>query len=428
MSMTIGRCSITEDPDAGTLRQRGDEVSFVSVINASSVDEMKARVQQLRGLMDNDDETVFPFTWSEDSSFDGFYTDFNVEVSDYATMLTNGACPFTISMRRLGNGFARPLFETDVRTLKRTNAHAVTTPTGTVAAVVNATLYNSDFDTDTAGIGGLSSLLTTEDGSIAVATSAAPIGPARYTSFIAPASYYSSTCKIEVLYGGTWYSVTGQQIPQATGGNWRLSNGICRVYPSAVSGNGRFKVEIYNGGWVAGREFTVGHYDAGGGVWVSDYATCDSAGTLLTPTVLANRPEFAAVQIKTRSSITGTDGLVTYTFSIRQGDTWIELARAQRATIFKMGVATSAVTASTSASNSLHETAASATGRYLFACAQANTTDAVNGRLYQTTATASAEFAIFPDYAAIGATPLTVAGSRDKYLSARSESRRVVVR
>ena len=54
MSMTLGRFSTSEDPDAGSLRQSGDEVRFESMIVAADLNEFKARVQQLRGLVDND--------------------------------------------------------------------------------------------------------------------------------------------------------------------------------------------------------------------------------------------------------------------------------------------------------------------------------------------------------------------------------------
>jgi hypothetical protein len=122
MSITLGRFSTSEDPDAGSLRQTGDEVQFESMIVAASLDEFKARVQQLRGLMDNDDERVFPFTWSEDSTFDGFYTDLDVEVSDQPAMMASFAAPFSVSMRRVVGGFAMPLFEVITSYVERTNA------------------------------------------------------------------------------------------------------------------------------------------------------------------------------------------------------------------------------------------------------------------------------------------------------------------
>jgi hypothetical protein len=108
MSMTLGRFSTSEDPDAGSLRQSGDEVRFESMIVAADLNEFKARVQQLRGLVDNDDERVFPFTWSEDSTFDGFYTDLDVEVNDQPAMLASFSAPFSVRMRRVVGGFARP--------------------------------------------------------------------------------------------------------------------------------------------------------------------------------------------------------------------------------------------------------------------------------------------------------------------------------
>ena len=258
MSMTIGRCSITEDPDAGTLRQRGDVVSFASVINASSVDEMKARVQQLRGLMNNDDETVFPFTWSEDSSFDGFYTDFAVEISDYATMLTNGACPFTISMRRVG-GYTSPQFECIATTVIATNAHSLPTVTlKGIVALPYTDLQEASIPRSFAGgannafgIGGTTR--TTADGLVRY-TNPIDQTPFRFTWATTPAYYYEGSARFEQDFGGTYYEMHGPQVWPVTT-EWRISNGLMRVGLTSTA----ISVEHFDGtDWDAAKLWSLG--------------------------------------------------------------------------------------------------------------------------------------------------------------------------
>lgn len=412
MSMTIGRCSITEDPDAGSLRQRGDEVSFSSVINAASVDEMKARVQQLRGLMDNDDETVFPFTWSEDSSFDGFYTDFNVEVSDYAAMLTTGACPFSLSMRRVG-GFQRPRFEVITGTVVRTNSHAVTTPTVIRGAMPALTYWSNDRDIYNFGTAGLGGEITTEDGKVFVATGTVPFTtPDFYRFFVTPGDAYDGSARVELLYGATWYPIHGQQIPSDTAGNWRISNGFCRVYPSTVA-TGRFTVETYgSGSWVAA-EMEVGVY---AGAWGNIAATSNTS-TFWTPVVLTNSLEAVTVRLPY--------GQGSFDFSLRRGDSWCELSiRSYNGATAQYGIGRAATTASTAFTGGIRATAGAT--RYLVATPATVSTDVVNGRAYLSVAASSATFAISADYLTGQITGDTAV--RDAFLGARSESQRVVVR
>ena len=218
MSMTIGRCAITEDPDAGSLRQRGDEVSFRSMLAAADVDEFKARVQQLRGLMNNPDEDVFPFTWSEDSSFDGFYTDIDVEVEDSAVMLTTGVAPFRVRMRRVSPVGSSPSIDCPGVRLTRTNDHAIASQAGQWSVPASATAAESP--------DGLSK-------AIAVATRTTDTGALR-TFFwdgsgvssgrfiVAPADHYVGSALVESKgVGSTFYAVHGRQAALSPT-NWRL--------------------------------------------------------------------------------------------------------------------------------------------------------------------------------------------------------------
>lgn len=423
MSMTLGRFTTTEDPDAGSLRQSGDKVEFDSMIVGASLDEFKARVQQLRGLMDNPDETVFPFTWSEDATFDGFYTDVEVEVSDQPSMMASFAAPFSVRMRRVTGGFAKPSFETLTTSVVRANAHSVTTPQGVVASAYFPStygFYESDRSTLPSASGGVADL-TTEDGTLNVTYLQAPIAVSTYRSFVKPADYYKASARIEVKYGSTWYPTHGLQLPVDTAGNWRISNGYTRVYPSQVSGNGRFTVETYRAGLWLGREFTLGAYDSSFASWGALFLTGDSLGNLATPRVLRNSHESVSVQCSVVSQ--------KYTISLRRGETFITAALTLpggAASTLLYGFATSAVVASTAFTGGIRATANDANGlRYLISTPVARTNDLVNGRIYTTAAANSAQYQITADYQA-GITT-TDALTRDLFLAAGNEHQSVVM-
>ncbi len=389
MSMTIGRCSITEDPDAGTLRQRGDEVSFSSVINASSVDEMKARVQQLRGLMDNDDETVFPFTWSEDSSFDGFYTDVQVEVADMATMLTAGACPFTLTMRRVG-GFTAPQFECIATTVALTNPHGLPTIAFGMVAVPYTSLLEASGPRTLAGVAGgffaSGATYTTDDG--LVRWTVAPTGtPFRFVWATPPAYYYEGSARFEQSFGGTYYPLHGQQVrPIASA--WRVSNGLVRVTltSSAIS---------------------VSHYD--GSAW--DTAKLWTLGTavsglllqgLSAVRVIRNTPEEVIVRcvLKMETTVSST----TMDISLRRGMRFASFSLTSEYPASDWYINASPNEAGTALTGGFRATATDASGnRYVVGSPSAQTNNLANGRLKLTTSAQSFQFVIGADVGGVGA-------------------------
>jgi len=98
MSMTVGRCSIARDPYPGSFSQQGNVVSFRSDNGATSLTQSTALNQQLLGLVENWDEDTFPFTWSLDSTYDGFYKIRSVQVDPESVYITSGVSRFTITM------------------------------------------------------------------------------------------------------------------------------------------------------------------------------------------------------------------------------------------------------------------------------------------------------------------------------------------
>lgn len=409
--MTIGRCSITEDPDAGSLRQRGDVVSFSSVINASSVDEMKARVQQLRGLMDNDDETVFPFTWSEDSSFDGFYTDFQVEVADYATMLTNGACPFSLTMRRVG-GFTAPQFECIATTVVATNAHGL--PTSTPAGIVAlpyTNLQEASIPTSFAGGSSNSFLIgttrTTADGLVRYC---APTDqtPFRYMWATSPAYYYEGSARFEQSFGGTYYEMNGQQVRPVSSA-WRISNGLMRVTISGTT----ISVAHYDGStWDTAKLWTIGGVTP----------TAPLLASVTSARVIRNTPEEVIVRVVPKMEATASSTVVD--ISLRRGCRWAAFSLTSNYTT-DWYINTSPNEAGTALTGGFRATATDAAGnRYVVGGLAAQTNTLANGRLKLTTAAQTFNFVIGSEVGADGSGQTVL----NQYAQTVIENHRVVVR
>lgn len=411
MSMTIGRCAITEDPDAGTLRQRGDVVSFSSVVNASSVDEMKARVQQLRGLMDNDDETVFPFTWSEDSSFDGFYTDFVVEVADYATMLTNGACPFTITMRRVG-GFTAPQFECIATTVVATNSHGLPTVSSTgIVALPYTDLQEASLPTSFAGgtnSGFLSGTTRTADDGLIRWCNPVNQTPFRFTWATSPAYYYEGSARFEQSFGGTYYALHGQQVRPVTSA-WRIANGLVRVTVSSTT----ISVSHYDGSaWDTAKAYTLGGVTP----------TAPLLASVPSTRVIRNTPEEVVVRCVLKMEATVSSTVMDIT--LRRGCRWAAFSLASNYTS-DWYINTSPNEAGTALTGGFRATATDAAGnRYVVGALAAQTNTLANGRLKLTTAATTFQFVIGSEVGADGSGQDML----NQYAQTVVENHRVVLR
>jgi len=367
MSMTIGRCAITEDPDAGSLRQRGDEVSFDSMIVGSSVDEMKARVQQLRGLMDNVDETVFPFTWSEDSTFDGFYTDIRVDVSDAPVMYTTGACPFSITMRRVA---VNPTFEIVASYVERTNSSSM--GAGAARPALAIPYAGNEYgwsgatnrETRTVGDGSASSIWWQQNGN------AAPVASSFLRWSASAASFYVGAASVEVSHGGTFYPVHGNAV--AGDATWRLSNGLLRISKGSTTGN--LKVEAYDGT----------------SAWDSIEYRFGAAGSLFAQAlsgfvVLRNTPECCVVRFLSSTAGAGVDTQYV-TLTLHRGAYYVECTQHSiTGTAYAHMVERATAEAATAVTSGIRATANDAAGnKYLLFSTVATTNDLVQGRIQAT--------------------------------------------
>ena len=302
MSLTVGRVVLD---DAATVATAGDQVSLTTDVVASSLADLQARRHQLLGLVGDIDDPIVPVTWSEDPSFDGFYQVEDVSLPNteiqYATFYMQTV---TIGLRRIP-GYSAPLVEIDASAVVRTNGCGATA--GEPAAIASAWHSSaSTYDSFTVG-GTLSGFRTGADGDVYFAGQPAPFTRTS-NAFPAIASRYSGACRIEVRYGGSWYTVVGQQVPSLSAGNWRISNSLVRftyaTYTGTAATLGGLQVEVWDSGaWRDTVTMKLGTWDGSAftdAVWVGG----DGIGTSQTPSgatqalpvrVLRNSPETVTI-------------------------------------------------------------------------------------------------------------------------------------
>lgn len=418
MTVTIGRCSLTQDPY--NLACSGDDVGFMIDIVpsvANDVDEMKARRQQLLGLIGNADEEVFPFTWSEDSTFDGFYRVRSVTVPSTDVMLSTGSIlGCEIVMERVG-GYASPWFEVIVLSVVRTEDYGITTPQGVIGWYYDTT--DRAVDTTTLGTYGP---LTIREADFSAATNMviyaeAPHALSSYRFALDADEFYFGACTLEAKFGSTWYPMVGRHIPDVTGTEWRISNGIVRLTAGASTST----FEVHNG--TAWESQNVGLYQAGS---IRSFGRV-GAGALRQPEVLQNSP----VGLVLRTS----GEFVQITYTLRPGARHVEITIVDNndiATPSDWGVGFTAVNACTSITGGIRRTSNDANGnRMVFIGPSGVVKDVVNGEIHVASpATAEVmQFGVGVEYAGSTATTdNTAAMIVENFVAAASFSQRVVPR
>lgn len=424
-SLKLGRAEVSEC--LSTLQMGNDDtLDLGGWFSGATLPEAFGLRQQLLGLGSRD-EPVIPVVSELDPKLDGFYEVLGVSVDaehdfSYDTRPEMiGAHRWSASLRRVAGGYSRPQFEVLVSTAVRANAHSVASPNGIVAALPITPLSASarEYDYTTVPTAGAAGTLVTADGDVELASAVAPTS-GYWSGYVKPASYYIGTPRIEVLYGSVWLAVHGQQIPLDVAGNWRISNGFCRVYPSAtgVGGKKGFTVETFRAGSWVGCEFVGWTYSAVLPGWIGPRdATGDSTG-YSSPTILTNTPDVVSIRVA------GSMGRLTLT--LRAGETWV----VAQCTGSLVGLGRSTATASTGFTGGVRATANDANGlRYLMAsCAQTGAgsqVDGANGRIQAATAYPKV-YAITADYQ-VG--PFTTdTGVRDGFYAACYTRRKVVGR
>lgn len=224
----------------------GSSISVEGTILGSSVNEFKARRQQLLGMQSNTDELFVPVVWVTDSTLDGYYAVSNVTVQRKSTTASpNGVFGLTLTpLSQAGNAAA----EVTVQSVVRTNVLSIATMAPVVAYALPNTVSEDDFRF-------LSSLTSINRpagddagallGTIAVKTKTAAISSQTTFRTVTPASTaYVGACQIQYSPdgGATWFTWSGRQVPLTR--LWRITNGHVRL--TSANGATPGKLEVYD--------------------------------------------------------------------------------------------------------------------------------------------------------------------------------------
>jgi hypothetical protein len=371
MSVTIGRASLDDLYD---LRVQGRRVSFSTEIVGSDIYGMQARRQQLAGLVDNRDEEVVPFTWSEDSSLDGFYRVVSVDVPSTEVMLSNGWVPeVRVELEQVA-GQAAVWFEVSVSSVVRTNSHGITAPVGAVFTILDTA--KSAWDLRQLGtLASPSVARRAADASVGtdILRAVAPHALSAATYQTRPSLYYADACKLEVLYGSTWYPVVGAQVLESR--RWRISSGMVRL--TAPNGATPGTLEVNDvGSW---QSANVSHWN-GTSARPIGLGSASTAADNPVMRVLRNSPEQVSIRLA------GAAEDMTYT--VKRGAMLVEATYTSYAAN-RMGVGYASANASTGITGGIRRTSNDANGnRLVFGHTDTFTSDLVNGYLYPTTSAA----------------------------------------
>jgi len=413
MSFTVGRASLPVDPSSATWN--GDTLTiegWISPTVANDTNQAYAIRQQLLGLVDNDDESVFPCTFSVDPDWDGFYTVESVRVEGRPGLMeTQGRMPYALTMRRVG-GFTAPQFECIATTVVATNSHGL--PTATPAGIVAlpyTNLQEASIPTSFAGGSSNSFLIgttrTTADGLVRYC---APTNqtPFRYMWATSPAYYYEGSARFEQSFGGTYYEMNGQQVRPVSSA-WRISNGLMRVTISGTT----ISVAHYDGStWDTAKLWTIG------GV----APTAPLLASVTSARVIRNTPEEVIVRVVPKMEATASSTVVD--ISLRRGCRWAAFSLTSNYAS-DWYINTSPNEAGTALTGGFRATATDAAGnRYVVGGLAAQTNTLANGRLKLTTAAQTFNFVIGSEVAADGSGQTLL----NEYAQTIIENHRVVIR
>lgn len=422
MTVTIGRASLNDLYD---LSVRGRRVSFRVDIEGSDIYGMQALRQQLAGLVDNRDEEVVPFTWSEDSSLDGFYRVVSVDVPSADTMLVNGYIPeVTVELEAIGGNAAVPWVEIMGTYVVRTNSHSITTADPTVLLPYAATLQAVKILGSSGGNLAQSGPQTTETGDLVTYQLSTSYGSQFTAGFaVAPADAYDGAVKLEVDLNGTWYPLVGRNIGMVAGNDLRLNNGIVRV---TFHTDHKITMERwYGGSWLTAKEFKLrsagGYVFAQTGYWV----------------VLRNSPECCIIKTSCMAD-TLNDIPFGVTFSMTRGRCFVEAAMENLyfvsptgANATQMVACHESTTACSSVTAGIERTTADANSMHtgLLTPHSISATDLTNGTMTLATPAANKSYSVAMYYRRSGGSfedhPTLV---RENYIAGGSIRQRVVLR
>lgn len=406
MSFTVGRASLPVDPSSATWN--GDTLTiegWISPTVANDTNQAYAIRQQLLGMVNNVDESVFPCTFSVDPNWDGFYAPVSVSVDGSPGLMEiRGLMPYTLVLRRVG-GYALPLAEATLSSVIRTNSHGVVASNSYLAVPPTTDNPGSFYASGSNGD------ITSEDGTLLMNARTTPVTTTFLPYGVLPADWYKGSSRVSVSYGGTYYPMVGQQIPRVTA--VRIQNANFRI---DVSSSAVFTLGIYHdSAWESSPSFIIrqsGQFDS-----------------LVNVRVLRNSPELVIVRLSLESSAAATSPCEVDVALHRGHSTACCLMTPYGGgTAATVSLRASTVTACTAITGGIEQTTADASGnKWYILNTVASTNDLVNG--YRTTNAAVAINLPF----AIGLRPSPPGsgdwgGSYESFWGEYSETHRVVER
>lgn len=309
MTLTIGRAAV-DNPEkvsssGGRITLEGD-IAPANGTDAANVDEFLARRQQLVAMVDNPDMDVWPVTWTEDDTLDGFYRVRRAEADPASVYLATGVGRYRVELER-PVGLVAPLVEATTMSLIMTNTHGVTSASAKSIWAVPGAAATVDSPA-MAGTQPAAGSRSADDGVLKLTRVGAGQSTGRWV--VAAEDFWAQAAKISAAFSGsTLWPIPGRLL--VPGKAWEISNGIVRL---AVYGTGVGVVSFFDGtDWTADQVFNIRLDNGVYGMY------CTPVGV----TILRNSPELCALRLVLQPALPAgieTLGYATLDVAVRRGD------------------------------------------------------------------------------------------------------------
>lgn len=413
-AVRFGRCELAEP--AAQVDLSGDVLSCSGEITAGSYAELAAKIAQLRGMVDNPDEDVFPVEFLDLPDLSGFYRGFSVSVTAGQAAMSVFRAAYSLSATRVAD-FAQPTIEIQQVCVRRTNVHGIAPSAGDMFRRRDQAGWRTQ-DSGQAG-----PIRFTDDG-YELYRSAVGNGLARTASYQSEAdSHYGGCSSVEVLVDGEWVAWSGRQVDNIAPSAIRLNNRTCRV---SVSDTGVITHSIYDpvaDAWESA-SFTL------------EIFTISSAplASWSAPAVILNSADAARLRFQARPSSDADyndNGAASVTLSLNTGEAHVSIDVVR--TLSPTGsaiLAASPAQAATTVTGGLRRTANDANGnRWVIATPVARTNDTPTGAMLASTSTWRHQFMIAQALGGSAATGFnTESALVNQYIQTVSCTSRVVSR
>lgn len=400
-AVRFGRCEL--DEPATQVDLSGDVLSCFGEITAGSYDELAAKIAQLRGMIDNPDVAVFPVEFVDLPDLSGLYRGFSVSVAASQAAMSVFRAGYSLSATRVAD-FAQPTIEIQTLMTTRTNVHGITT-------AAHFLWRRSDLR----GLSGpgtsvvVTNMRTLESGRTLGQLNQGAVAAARNVGYQSDhATHYDGGTLIEQLVGADWMPVEGLDLPEVAASSVRVSNGLTRV---TLTSAGVLELETYDSVAAAWEKssFKFRSGASAGGFVMHDISSAEA------PSIVRNDIDSVSVRYECRptdAGATGNVGAATLTVTLNAGDLFAVVsvlnkhstttaASTSSRTRFALGPTVSA--AATSMTGAIRRTSNYGNGnRWVIACPDAFTFDAVTGILTRTDNLGFGRSAVFAVGQAIG--------------------------